>query len=213
MLISFLLLRNKTKKGQEPPDLPTSAISPKRIWVEKFLLIDWIGGLLSIGAGIFILLALNWGSNEVWRSGKVIASFTIGGFLFIALGIWEWWIDHHRTFVHPDAFRTRALSRRLSRLLLVEPLLPLDVLYSRDVNIVLYASFVSGMIMLVMFYFVSIFMVVVEQLDPQDAGVQLVYFAPGMGAGVAIVIVLVRFLRQVCGNSILNTHSLIISRI
>jgi hypothetical protein len=34
--------------------------------------------------------------------------------------------------------------------------------------------------MLVMFYFVAIFMTIVTGLSPEKAGIQLVYFAPGM---------------------------------
>jgi hypothetical protein len=66
------------------------------------------------------------------------------------------------------------------RVLAMEPLIPLEVFRSYDVCAVQYASFISGMIMLVMFYFVAIFMTIVLGLSPGQAGVQLVYFAPGM---------------------------------
>jgi hypothetical protein len=59
-------------------------------------------------------------------------------------------------------------------------MLPLDVFRYYDVIAVQYCSFVGGMIMLVMFYFVAIFITVVNELPPDKAGVQLLYFAPGM---------------------------------
>ncbi|KAK7692753.1 hypothetical protein QCA50_004386 [Cerrena zonata] len=60
----------------------------------------------------------------------------------------------------------------------------------------MYGVFVSGMIMLVMFYFVAIFMTIVINLPPDQAGVQLLYFAPGMGGGSLISIVFIRHFRQ-----------------
>lgn len=59
-------------------------------------------------------------------------------------------------------------------------MIPLEVFRSYDVCAVQYASFVSGMVMLVMFYFVAIFMTIVNGLSAAKAGIQLVYFAPGL---------------------------------
>ena len=50
--------------------------------------------------------------------------------------------------------------------------------------------------MLVIFYFIAIFMVIVSGLSSVDAGVQLIYFAPGMGGGTMIAIHLVKWTRQ-----------------
>jgi hypothetical protein len=67
-----------------------------------------------------------------------------------------------------------------SYILRADPMIPLEVFRSYDVCAVQYASFVSGMVMLVMFYFIAIFMTIVNGLSPGRAGVQLVYFAPGL---------------------------------
>jgi len=52
------------------------------------------------------------------------------------------------------------------------------------------------MVMLVMFYFVAIFMIIVTGLSANKAGVQLIYFAPGMGGGSLISIRIIKWTRQ-----------------
>jgi len=56
--------------------------------------------------------------------------------------------------------------------------------------------FTSGMVMLVAFYFVAIFFTIVSGQSATKAGVQLIFFAPGMGAGVFISIRMIKFFRQ-----------------
>lgn len=109
------------------------------------------------------------GSMGVWKSGKVTASFVVGG-LIISFILWEY-----------------VLERQLSKPMLLsiwvlatDPMIPLEVFCSHDVCTVQYASFISGMVMLVMFYIVAIFMTIVLRLSPGQAGVQLVHFAPGI---------------------------------
>jgi hypothetical protein len=171
MVLIFFLLRNKVKSGQPSQRLPTS--SPNTIpetAIAKFLRMDWIGAFVFIAGGILVLLALNWGSTGVWKSGKVIASFVVGGLLIIVFILWEYLIERQLTSTVPSSVQV----------LSVDPMIPLEVFRSYDVCAVQYASFISGMVMLVMFYFVAIFMTIVLGLSPGRAGVQLVYFAPGM---------------------------------
>jgi Fungal trichothecene efflux pump (TRI12) len=171
MVIIFFLLRNKVKAGQPLQRLPTDSTEPQtETAVDKFLRMDWIGALIFIAGGILLLLALNWGSTGSWNATKVIVSFVIGGLLIIAFIFWEYVLERQLTAPVPPSVRVLA----------TEPLVPLEVFRSYDVCAVQYASFVSGMVMLVMFYFVAIFMTIVLQLSPGQAGVQLVYFAPGM---------------------------------
>jgi hypothetical protein len=53
------------------------------------------------------------------------------------------------------------------------------------------------MVLLVVFYFASIFMTIVAGYSPADVGMQLIYFAPGMGAGTILSIQMISKLRQV----------------
>ncbi|KDQ50921.1 hypothetical protein JAAARDRAFT_41712 [Jaapia argillacea MUCL 33604] len=185
MAVCFLLLRGKTKEGQPSPRLPLPA-GQKETWLDKLLRIDWVGAVLFVGGGILFLLALNWGSTETWSKAKVIVSFVVGALLLIGCLVWQWAMEHQDKAVNPSSLR----------ILWADPMIPLVVFNSYDVCASLFACFVSGMVMLVMFYFVAIFMVIVNGLSPTKAGVQLVYFAPGLGAGALTGQLMVRRLRQ-----------------
>ncbi|KAH7927142.1 MFS general substrate transporter [Leucogyrophana mollusca] len=185
MVLCFLLLRGKVKKAQPGNRLPSS-VGEKESIGQKLLRIDWIGTLLFIGGGILILLALNWGSTGTWRSAKVIVSWVVGGLLIIACLGWEYLLEQ-------QLFRSTPSKRTV---LCCDPMLPLEIFRSYDVCAVMYGCYISGLVMLVMFYFVAIFMTIVTGLSPANAGVQLVYFAPGMGAGALFSIYMTKALRQ-----------------
>lgn len=173
MALCFILLRKKIKKGQPPRRLPIAS-GEKESFSQKMLRLDWVGATIFIVGGILILLALNWGSTQGWNSAKVIVSFIVGGILFAGCISWEYILERQELSSSPSSFR----------ILWADPMVPLDVFHSYGVCAVLYGSFVSGMVMLVMFYFVAIFMTIVTGLSPTKAGVQLIFFAPGMVSGV-----------------------------
>ncbi|CAL1706889.1 unnamed protein product [Somion occarium] len=189
MAVAFFLLRGRVQGGQTAEELPSSSpdASAKLSFLSKFLEIDWVGGALFMAAGILILLALNWGSTEQWDTAKVVVCFVIGGVLLLAFLFWEHVLVQKANYGGTSTLR---------RALYTGPMIPLAIFKSLDVCIVMYGVFVSGMIMLVMFYFVAIFMTIVTDLPPNEAGVQLLYFAPGMGGGSIISIIMIRRLRQ-----------------
>ncbi len=192
-MLSFLILRGRTK-GPQPRSSGLPGVEPQpETFTQKMLRIDWIGALLFMGAGILLLLALNWGSSAEWDSARVIVSFVVSGVLYLAWVAWELMLERN---VAADA---EATARRPA-LLRTEPMIPLVLFRSVDLCIVQYAMFVNGMVMLVMFYFVAIFFAIVQGLSGTDAGTQLIFFAPGLGAGSLSSIFLLKVLRQVRPN-------------
>ena len=182
MVLIFFLLRNKIKAGQPSQRLPAASNRPStESAMDKFFRMDWIGALIFIAGGILLLLALNWGSTAEWNAARVIASFVVGGVLMIVFVLWQYVLERQLNSPVPPSVR----------ILATEPLIPLEVFRSYDVCAVQYASFISGMVMLVMFYFVAIFMTIVLGLSPGRAGVQLVYFAPGVVCIGSIVLIFV----------------------
>jgi hypothetical protein len=169
MVLCFFLLRKKVKQGQPRRRIPISS-DQRESWPVKLLRIDWVGAILFIGGGILVLLGLNWGSTEQWSAPKVIVSLVVGGTLFIVCIVWEYVLELQEVSSTPSSWTV----------LRADPMLPLAVFRSYDVCAVQYGSFISGMVMLVMFYFIAIFMTIVTGLSATKAGVQLIYFAPGM---------------------------------
>lgn len=176
MVLGFLLLRTRTKGPQDLPELgmqdPTYHASRMQRFINKLLRIDWIGAAMFMAGGILLLLALNWGSTEKWNSAKVIACFVVGGVLIIFTGLWEYYLERQSL----NALRTPSGLRLMN----VDPMIPLEIFRNRNVCIVHFGTFVNGMVMLVMFYFVAIFFVIVVGESASKSGVQLIYFAPGL---------------------------------
>ncbi|KAH9946096.1 MFS general substrate transporter [Epithele typhae] len=208
MVLTFFIVRGRTKGPQPahnqalPFDGSTAMDAPHETFTQKLLRIDWVGAVLFMIAGITLLLALNWGSTTTssWSEPRVIACFAVAGVAYIAWIAWE-----------------NALERRQARdgtsrnpLMRTDPMIPLELFKSKDLVIAQLGVFVSGMVMIVMFYFIAIFFTIVSGLTGTEAGQQLLYFAPGLGAGALISIQFMKFLRQpkipiVLGSIIITT--------
>lgn len=210
MIILFLLLRTGTKGPQPPRRLsylPTElskellARSEKNgRFVSNFLRIDTIGVLLFITSGILILLGLSWGSTGQWAETRVIICFVVGGVLLLLFIVWEWMVEHSTDHLVREFEESRrdhetgdssapepgpGLRQGMARFApkwayITDAMIPLNMFRSFDVVATNFAAMVSGMIMLGIFYFVSVQYVIVQGKSPTSSGVGLLYFAPGM---------------------------------
>lgn len=184
MVLCFFLLRKRVKGAKPSEELPGSAKSTT--WIIKLALIDWIGTFLFILGGILILLALNWGPDDDWKTVRVIVCLVIGIIVFAACILWEVVLER----------KHQAPIVAISALYNAQPMLPLELFRSYDICVLQYGCFVSGIVMFVMFYFVALFMAIVSGLPPDQAGIQLLYFAPGLGGGSLVSIRLIKRFRQ-----------------
>ncbi|KAG8844465.1 hypothetical protein FRB91_002608 [Serendipita sp. 411] len=207
-----------------PPNLAAELASTQSTsFLGKLERIDFVGSLLFVALGVLILLGLNWGSTESWNQPKVIVCLAVGAALLVIFIGWEYIVDHSTDHLE-HAFNNNSNEKetddvesntnakgngkgngnraRLARHFapswtrLTDPMLPMNMFRSFDVVATDFASLASGMVMLGIFYFVAIFYVIVNGRDAVGAGVQLLYFAPGIGAGVIISTRLIAWLRQ-----------------
>ncbi len=146
-------------------------------YFEKLLYIDWIGSLLFVTGGILLLLGLNWGSGNDWSDRKTIVSLALGGTLVIGCLVWEYILESIQSRI---ARQASSGVKRTKRIWKTDAMLPLALFRSYDLSAAEFAALTSGMIMLVVFYFVSIFATIVSGQSSSQAGVQLLYFAPGL---------------------------------
>ena len=240
MILIFLFLRKGTK-GPQPPRrlsyLPIGLAEELLARSEKngglvsnLLRIDTIGACLFIASGILILLGLSWGSTEQWDQAHVIISFVVGGVLLLLFIGWEWVVEHSTDHLvkefegrgrdheagdssAPESGLRKGIARFTPKwAYITDAMLPMNMFRSYDVVATNFAAMVSGMIMLGIFYFVSVQYVIVQGKSATNSGVGLLYFAPGMvstlmvsgvsltilfqGAGVFISIRLLNWLRQ-----------------
>jgi len=208
MILIFLFLRKGTK-GPQPPRrlsyLPAELSEELLAKAEKnggfisnFLRIDTIGVLLFITGGILVLLGLSWGSTGHWDETRVIISSVVGGVLLLLFIGWEWMLDHSTDHLVREFELSRrdheagdssapepGLRQGMARFApkwayITDPMIPMNMFRSYDVVATNFAAMVSGMIMLGIFYFVSVQYIIVQGKSPTSSGVGLLYFAPGM---------------------------------
>jgi hypothetical protein len=170
-------------------------------FISNFLRIDTIGVLLFITSGILILLGLSWGSTERWDESRVIICFVVGGVLLLLFISWEWMVEHSTDHLVKEfegsrrdheagdqatpSAPTSGLRQGMARFApkwayITDAMIPMNMFRSYDVVATNFASMVSGMIMLGIFYFVSVQYVIVQGKSSTSSGVGLLYFAPGM---------------------------------
>ncbi|KAL5488411.1 hypothetical protein ACEPAI_6529 [Sanghuangporus weigelae] len=204
MVLIFILLRKHTGRPLLDQKLNT---------VDKLLHIDWTGTVFFTIGGVGLLLGLNWGSSEGWDDAKVIIALVVGAVLIGLTLAWEVVLEHKQDSSHMqvrgdpevidgDAIEKNAYTNtsvhhaQLAAPFRATALLPLKVMGNFDVMATNFAALTSGMVMLVVFYFVALYFIIVSGEDETDAGMQLLYFAPGLGIGTVISIWMISRLRQ-----------------
>ena len=208
MILIFVFLRTGTKGPQPsrrlsylPPELSEELLAKAEkngSFFSNFLRIDTIGTLLFITSGILVLLGLSWGSTERWDQARVIICFVVGGVLLILFIGWEWMVEHStdhlvrefegrrrdyeaRDSSAPDPGLRQGMARFAPKwAYTTDAMIPMNMFRSYDVVATNFAAMVSGMIMLGIFYFVSVQYLIVQGKSPTKSGVALLYFAPGM---------------------------------
>ncbi|KIK96336.1 hypothetical protein PAXRUDRAFT_138657 [Paxillus rubicundulus Ve08.2h10] len=184
ILFCYLFLPENTRGTQRSHVLPSHG-GRVETWLSKLVLIDWVGTFLFCIGGILVLLALNWGPSDNWKSARVITSIILGAFSIIFCMAWEIILERK----HLSPVCTAGIYQ-------AQPMLPIEMFSSFDTCITHYGAFVSGIVLFVMFYFVTIFATIVTLLPATQAGTQLLYFAPGLALGTVIAIRMVAILRQ-----------------
>ncbi|KAG9313702.1 MFS general substrate transporter [Chiua virens] len=205
MLLCFVLLRKrslvpdqeKLEAGSPSKSRHDAAMATLDSWVAKLILIDWIGTFLFVSGGILILLALNWGPDDGWKTVRVIVNLILGAILIVLCILWEILLGKRSSLLSPERNSDSDYVQTKSKgVFHARPMLPIELFTSYDMLVTQYGAFTSGIVMFVMFYFVAIFATVVTGLPPSQAGIQLLYFAPGLGGGSLLSIRLIKRFRQ-----------------
>ncbi|KAL7932083.1 major facilitator superfamily domain-containing protein [Trichoderma chlorosporum] len=165
-ILLFFILRNELLEGTYfHKGSKWSAIFPALATLD-------IGGVfLFIVAVGLIILGSSWGGNTFpWGSVQVLAPIIVGGALLPVFFFYE--------FLLSD-------GRILARLFpLQSPMLPLNLFSRKDTLVIAVIQFSAGAAMYAVFYFVGIYFTLVEGNPASQAGIQLLYYIPGISVGV-----------------------------
>lgn len=165
MFTIFILLRHELVGPA-----PSKSSTRMGTFFSRVKTID-LGGLVLFVSGVtLIILGTTWGgSTYAWKSVEVIVPIVLGGFLFAAFFIYEYLLE-------PGKVLNRIFPTQ-------EPMIPVKLFHKRDVPLQAWIAFSSGAAMYSIFYFVGIYFTVVKGYEASKAGIQLLYYLPGIGVG------------------------------
>jgi hypothetical protein len=165
-IIIFIVLRKELKPGTYTHSPLTSRF---RSFLSALATLDIIGTILFIfGVGLIILGTAWGGSTYPWVSAQVLAPLIVGAVCFFTFFGYEYLLEN------------RKLSR-ISFLAKQKPMLPYSMFKRRDTLWLAILQFAAGAAMYSVFYYVGIYFTVVEAYPASKAGVQLLYYIPGLG--------------------------------
>ncbi|KAI4625232.1 uncharacterized protein J4E87_005078 [Alternaria ethzedia] len=170
ILIIFFVMRKELFHGR-------ASVSPgqsRRLgYISGLAIIDWPGLVMFIFGVGCIILAIQWGGTQYsWGSAPVIAPLVVGIVLCIAFFTYEYLLG-------PD----RAVARLFHRQI---PMIPSTLFRKKDTALLMTINFSAGVSMVCAFYFISYYWQFAEGYSSSQAGVQLLYYTPGLGVGVFI---------------------------
>lgn len=171
MILTHFLLRPLLVGPQEITRSDGSSTQPvPQTLKAKLATLDYIGQLLFLlGCGTLVL-SLTWaGSTYRWSSPQVLVPLLTSVVLLVLFTTYEYYLTAPRT-----------LSTYLP---ITKPMIPLSLLASRNSILLLYLNFCTGMAMYAIFYFSTLYLILVHSLPASSAGRSILYYLPGLAGG------------------------------
>ncbi|KAK7415824.1 hypothetical protein QQX98_005606 [Neonectria punicea] len=174
LVVIFFFLRKELLGPQPIPELDETAETGRRTkFAARLKTVDFGGQLMFIIGFGLIILALTWGgATYSWASAAVIVPLVIGCMLSAGFLYWEFLLTPGNLLAEKMPWQ-RAM-------------LPWVLLSHRDIGLLFYCECATGVGMYAVLYFCNIYFIAVRGYDSDKAGVQLLYFLPGLSAGVMI---------------------------
>ncbi|KAI1407925.1 major facilitator superfamily domain-containing protein [Hypoxylon sp. FL1857] len=123
--------------------IPSTIPMPDKTQLEKIILLDWPGIIISIGAMVTIVMAINLGGVEFpWSSGSIIALFVVSGVLWVAFALQQRYCIF--TTVQKRLFPVHLLSQKMPVLLFIACAAGSSSAYMSTYYIPIYFQFAKG---------------------------------------------------------------------
>ncbi|KAI9732875.1 MAG: hypothetical protein M1834_003815 [Cirrosporium novae-zelandiae] len=162
----FFLLRKELKRGTYHLSGPHG-----NTFFRGIKTVDAGGTLLFIfGAGLIILGTTWGGSTYSWDSAAVLVPIIIGTILFISFFSYEY-------FLEPGRYLSLKFPHQVA-------MIPWSLFHKKDAFLLTIINAATGAALYSAFYFIGIYWTLVENYSASQAGVQLLYYIPGIGVGV-----------------------------
>ncbi|KAH8658352.1 major facilitator superfamily domain-containing protein [Xylariales sp. PMI_506] len=180
VVIVFFVLRPELLGPQELPGVDESTSSSVKRLTRRLNTVDSGGQVLFLFGFGLVILAFTWaGSSYGWATAAVLAPLVLG--VFICAG----WI-FYEFLMSPS----QVLGRRLP---FQRPMIPWALIKNRNVGLLFYINFATGMAMYAVLYFADLYFTLILGYSASKAGVQLLYYTPGIAVGVYGAMVMCNF--------------------
>jgi hypothetical protein len=168
MLLIFFAMRIELVQGRA---VGKAGESRHLGYISGLAIIDWPGLVMFVlGVGL-IILAVQWGGTQyAWNSPAVVAPLILGGVLCATFFGYEYLLGPGR-----------AVARMFPRQV---PMIPSTLFRKKDTALLMVINFSAGISMVSAFYFISYYWQLAEGYSSSQAGIQLLYYTPGLGVGV-----------------------------
>ncbi|OBS27035.1 hypothetical protein FPOA_00976 [Fusarium poae] len=174
LIVAFFVLRKELLGPQPIPELNETADTGRRTkFIARLKTVDFGGQLLFILGFGLIILALTWGgATYPWSSPAVIVPLVLGVIFAGIFCYWEYLLAPGNTVAENMPWQ--------------KAMIPWELISNRDIGLLFYCECATGVGMYAVLYFCNIYFIAVRGYDSDEAGVQLLYFVPGLGVGVYI---------------------------
>jgi hypothetical protein len=176
-IATIAVLRPDLKKGRYSLTRPRPGQTNLQSFLEACTCIDFIGAGTFVGGVTLILLATSWGgSTYAWVSPAVLTPLIAGPVLLATFVVYQ-------RYMAPGRYLARKFPRTM-------PVVPYQFFHEKDVTLVCIISAATGAALYACFYFAGVYFTVVENYDAGKAGLQLLFYVPGIGVGVYTAILM-----------------------
>ncbi|PVH88698.1 MFS general substrate transporter [Cadophora sp. DSE1049] len=171
LVLAHFVLRSELLGPREitrADGVPDPSLS--QTFIARLSTID-LGGqfLFLFGMGLFVL-ALTWGGSYYpWEDVRIIVPLVLGVVLLVAFTAWEYLL-----------LPGKKLSNRHTT---KKAMIPVKFLVRRNVGLLIYINFVTGMAMYAVLYFVALYFSLIREYSAAKSGTNIVYYMPGLGGG------------------------------
>ncbi|EAQ83590.1 hypothetical protein CHGG_09994 [Chaetomium globosum CBS 148.51] len=145
--------------------------TPLGRFLARLATVDFGGQLLFLWGLGLLVLGFTWaGSTYAWDSAAVLVTLVVGAVLTVAWLVYEW-------AMVPGRVMSRVFPMQTA-------MMPWQLLMQKDVGLMMGINFANGAAMFAIMYYMDLYFTLVLGHGASEAGIALLYFLPGLGAGV-----------------------------
>lgn len=168
-MLLIVIILGKDLVGPQPiPGFPELAASTRsRRLLVRFSTIDFGGQFLFLTGLTLMILAFTWaGGTYPWDSVQVLVPLIIGTVLTATWFVYEY-------LMSPPNVMSRTFPLQTA-------MIPWELLQQKNVTLIFFINFASGMAMFSVMYFMDLYFALVLKATPSEAGKYLLYYLPGL---------------------------------